>query len=267
MRTEDIKLWENGTPYYNAEYGQPETTITPYPAERNGNEKRGCVIVFPGGGYAKRAPHEGEPIALMLNEIGVHAFVLNYRIAPYKHPAELEDALRAVRWVRYHAEEYGIDPDKIGVLGFSAGGHLAVSASTHFDYGRPGGDEIDAMSSKPNAAIYCYAVCTLEPPYAHNGTRINLLGENASPELVREMSGPYSVREDMPPVFIWHTFEDGAVPVQNSLMMATALREKNVPVEMHIFPHGYHGLGLAKQFPHTAQWAPQLQTWLKYYNF
>ena len=267
MRMDDIKLWDNGTPYYNAEYGQPETTITPYPAERNGDEKRGCVIVFPGGGYAKRAPHEGEPIALMLNEIGVHAFVLNYRIAPYKHPAELEDALRAVRWVRYHAEEYGIDPDKIGVLGFSAGGHLAVSASTHFDYGRPGGYEIDAMSSKPNAAIYCYAVCTLEKPFTHNGTRINLLGENASPELVREMSGPTSVREDMPPVFIWHTFEDTVVPVQNSLMMATALREKNIPVEMHIYPHGHHGLGLAPAFPHTAQWATQLQTWLKYYNF
>lgn len=266
MKTESIKLWENGTPYYNPEYGQPETTITPYPAESNG-EKRGCVIVFPGGGYGKRSGHEGEPVALMLNEIGIHAFVLNYRIAPYKHPAELEDALRAIRWVRYHADEYGIDPEKIGVLGFSAGGHLAVSASTHFDYGRPAGDAIDATSSKPNAAIYCYPVCTLEAPYTHRGSRVNLLGENASPELVKEMSGPNSVREDMPPVFIWHNFDDTVVPVQNALMMATALREKNIPVEMHIFPNGNHGLGLAPNHPHVAQWGPLLQTWLKYYSF
>ncbi|MBR2460740.1 MAG: alpha/beta hydrolase [Clostridia bacterium] len=265
MEREYIKLWDNGTPYYDPDFGQPETTVTPYLAEGEG--KRGCVIVFPGGGYAMRAEHEGEPIAKMLNEIGVHAFVLNYRVAPYKHPAELEDALRAIRWVRYHAEKYNIDPDKIGILGFSAGGHLAVSASTHFDYGRPGGDAIDAMSSKPNAAIYCYAVCTLERPYTHIGSRNNLLGENASPELVKQMSGPDAVREDMPPVFIWHTFEDTCVPVQNSVLMAMALREKSIPVEMHIVPHGSHGLGLAPALPHVAQWAPLLQTWLKYNNF
>ena len=266
MFREEFKLWENGTPYFNPEFGQPETTVTHYPAE-NTEGKRGCIIVCPGGGYGRRAPHEGEPIAQMINEIGVHAFVLNYRVAPYKHPAELEDALRAIRWVRYHADEYGIDPEKIGILGFSAGGHLAVSASTMFDYGRPAGDVIDAVSSKPNAAIYCYPVCTLEKPYTHVGSRNNLLGVDASEDLVKQMSGPRAVREDMPPVFIWHTFDDTVVPIQNSLMMATALREKKIPVEMHIFPEGNHGLGLAPKLPHVAQWAPLLQNWLKYYNF
>lgn len=265
MEREYIKLWEQGAPYYDATFGQPEPTLTPYIAEKN--EKRGCVIVFPGGGYAMRADHEGEPIARLINSIGVHAFVLNYRVAPYKHPVELEDALRAIRWVRYHAEEYNIDPDKIGVLGFSAGGHLAVSASEHFDYGREDGDDIDKISSRPNAAIYCYAVCTLEKPYTHEGSRVNLLGADASEELVRQMSGPCSVREDMPPVFIWHTFEDTAVPVQNSLMMAAALREKNIPVEMHIYPHGPHGLGLAEKYPHTAKWAKALCEWLEYIKF
>lgn len=265
MEKQFIKLWENGTPYYNEKYGQPETTITPYIADGEG--KRGCVIVFPGGGYSMRADHEGEPIAKMINSVGIHAFVLNYRVSPYKHPAELEDALRAIRWVRYHAEEYNIHPEKIGILGFSAGGHLAVSASEHFDYGRPMGDEIDKLSSRPNAAIYCYAVCTLEAPYAHEGTRNNLLGEDASEELVKQMSGPRSVREDMPPVFIWHTFEDAAVPVQNSLLMAMALREKNIPVEMHIYPYGHHGLGLAESFPHTAKWADALKDWLIHIGF
>ena len=266
MSKEFIKLWDNGTPYYDPALGQPETTLTPYIAE-SPNGTRGCVIVFPGGGYTKHADHEGEPIAKMINEIGTHAFVLNYRVAPYRHPAELEDALRAVRWVRYHASEYGIDPNKIAVLGFSAGGHLAVSASEHFDYGREDGDEIDKVSSRPDGAIYCYPVTTLEPPYAHEGSRINLLGKDAPEELVKRMSGPLSVREDMPPVFMWHTFVDTCVPVQNSLMMATALREKGIPVELHIFPDGHHGLGLATQLPHTAQWAGLLQNWLKYYNF
>ncbi len=265
MEREYIKLWEHGAPYYDEAIGQPEPTLTPYPA--GVKEKRGCVIVFPGGGYANRSEHEGDPIARMLNGIGVNAFVLNYRVAPYKHPVELEDALRAIRWVRYHADEYNIDPNKIGVLGFSAGGHLAVSASEHFDYGRPGGDEIDAVSSRPDASIYCYAVCTLERPYTHEGTRINLLGKDASEELVRQMSGPRSVRDDMPPTFIWHTFEDAAVPVQNSLLMAMALREKKIPVEMHIYPHGHHGLGLAESVPHTAKWAEALCDWLRYIEF
>lgn len=263
MERESIKLWEQGAPYYDKALGQPEPTLTPYIAE-GAKEKRGCVIICPGGGYQLRAYHEGEPIAKMINEIGVHAFVLNYRVAPYKHPTELEDGLRAVRWVRYNADKYGIDPEKIAILGFSAGGHLAVSVSTQFDYGREDGDEIDKVSSRPDLSVFCYAVCTLEQPYAHMGSRYNLLGREADEELVKSLSGPNAVREDMGPVFMWHTFNDASVPVQNSLMMATALREKNIPCELHIFPEGRHGLGLAPEHPHVAQWASLLQNWLKH---
>ena len=132
MKKQTFKLWENGTPYYEPSYGQPETTVTFYPADVQG--PAGCVIVFPGGGYSIRAEHEGKDICEMLNANGYHAFVLNYRLAPYKHPAELTDALRSVRFVRYNAEKFGIKKDKIAILGFSAGGHLAVTAAEHFDY-------------------------------------------------------------------------------------------------------------------------------------
>lgn len=262
----DYKLWENGTPYYDAALGQPEPTLTPYLCENDG-KKRGCVIVFPGGGYGGRAPHEGEPISRMINEAGVHSFVLNYRVAPYRHPAELGDALRAVRFVRYHADEFGIDPNKIGVLGFSAGGHLAVTASELYDYGRDDGDEIDKVSSRPDAGIFCYPVVSFKK-YRHCGTRTNLLGEKEfDEELQTLLSGELSVPDDMPPVFIWHTMEDQAVHIRNSLDLCAALKEKNIPCEMHIFPYGVHGLGLAQSNPDVAQWAGLLQNWLLMYGF
>lgn len=264
MERQQFKLWENGTPYYNAEYGQPEPTVTWYPAENS--KKRSCVIVFPGGGYAIRAEHEGKDICEMLNSDGYHAFVLNYRVAPYKHPAELSDALRAVRFVRYNADRFGIDKDKICVLGFSAGGHLAITCSEHFDYGDPSGDEIDRVSSRPDGSVFCYPVSTLVGEYTHVGSRENLLGkEEGEGELAHKLSGQISARDDMPPAFIWHTFGDTAVPVQNSLMLADAMRKKNVPVEMHLFPEGSHGLGLAPSVPHTSQWAPLLCRWIKDY--
>jgi acetyl esterase/lipase len=256
------KLWENGTPYFNPGFGQPEPTLTPYLSDTG---RRGCVIVAPGGGYGGRAPHEGEPISKMINEAGIHSFVLNYRVAPYKHPAMLEDVLRAVRYVRFHAGKFNIYPEKIGILGFSAGGHLAVTAVEHFDYGK-NGDEIDAVSSRPDAGILCYPVVSLKK-YGHEGTKENLLGKNADPELVDKLSGELSVRGDMPPIFIWHTFEDDGVHIRNSLDLAAALKEKNIPTEMHIFPYGVHGLGLAESNANVAQWAKLLQNWLLMYNF
>lgn len=267
MEKQEFKLWENGTPYYEASYGQPETTVTFYPADVK--EPAGCVIVFPGGGYSIRAGHEGKDICEMLNENGFHAFVLNYRLAPYKHPVELTDALRSIRFVRYHAEKFGIKKDKIAILGFSAGGHLAISAAEHFDYGLgdDAADEIDRVSSRPDGAVFCYPVSTLVGEYTHEGTKINITGQREDSELAHMLSGQESAREDMPPVFIWHTFEDAGVPVENSLMLAAALRKKKVPVEMHIFPTGAHGLGLAPSIPHTAQWASLLCRWLEFYDF
>lgn len=263
MERQQFKLWKDGAPYYNGEYGQPEPSLTWYPAKDT--KSRLCVIVFPGGGYAVRSePSEGKDICDMLNADGFHAFVLNYRVAPYKHPAELSDALRAVRYVRFNADKFGVDKDKICVLGFSAGGHLAISCSEQFDYGRSDGDEIDKVSSRPDGAVFCYAVNTLVGEYAHVGSRENLLGrEEGEGETAYKLSGQIAVREDMPQAFIWHTFEDTVVPVQNSLMLADAMRKKNVPFELHVFPEGPHGLGLIKSYPHTAQWAKLLCDWLR----
>ena len=261
----DIKLWENGTPYYNEEYGQPETTITPYLLDKP--EKHGLVIVCPGGGYVMRADHEGKPIAEMLNAGGISAVVLNYRVAPYKDPAMLCDVTRAVKYVRYHADEWNIDPEKIGVLGFSAGGHLTVTAITHYNYGCDCGDEIDKVSSRPNAGVLCYPVVSFVNKSAHVGSGRTLLGENASEEMLRKYSGELNVRDDSPPVFMWHTAADAGVPVANCLDFATALQEKNIPFELHVFPNGVHGLGLAPGDPHVAQWAGLLVNWLKMYGF
>ncbi|MCL2518551.1 MAG: prolyl oligopeptidase family serine peptidase [Oscillospiraceae bacterium] len=269
----DIKLWETATPYYNAEYSQPEPTLTPYLLPKP--IPHGCVIVCPGGGYAGRAPHEGEPIAKMLNAGGFSAFVLNYRFAPYKDPVMLTDVKRAVKLVRYNAAKWNIDPEKIGVLGFSAGGHLAMTAIEHFDYGCENGDEnaekvgdeIDKVSSRPNAGILCYAVISFIDPTTHQGTLHNLLGENPAEDMKIKYSGELNVREDSPPVFLWHTAEDGPVPVANSLNMALALQRENIPFELHIFPYGVHGLGLSPNDAHVAQWAPLLVNWLKLNGF
>ena len=263
----DIKLWENGTPLFDESFGQPEPTLTPFllPTYKEG-QKHGCVIVCPGGGYGMRAEHEGWPIAKMLNEGGISAFVLNYRVSPYRYPAELYDIQRAVRLVRHRACEFGIDPEKIGVLGFSAGGHLAAMGITQYDDGLAGGDEIDKVSCRPDAGILCYAVISLGAN-THGGTKYNLLGGEPDPVLAEKLSGENAVRDDCPPVFMWHTAEDGGVLVENSLNMALALSAKKIPFELHVFPHGPHGLGLAPSLPDVAQWAHLCVVWLKGMGF
>ena len=171
---ENIRLWPEGqVPYFKKEYGQDEPTLTPYLL--NDGKKSGAVIVCPGGAYRVRADYEGGPVAEEINKYGVNAFVLNYRLFPYKYPAITEDVLRAIRYVRYHADVLGIDPEKIAVLGFSAGGHLATSAMCMFDYGREDGDEIDRISSRPDGVILCYGVISLQK-YTHQGSRQVLIG-------------------------------------------------------------------------------------------
>ena len=260
MERTSIKLWENGTPGFIEEYGQKEPSITPYLLE-NG-KKNGCVIVCPGGGYSGKAAHECGVIAEMLNENGVSAFTLDYRVFPYKYPFVTEDVLRAVRFVRYNAEKFGIDPEKIGVLGFSAGGHLASSAMNVFDYGKDG-DEIDAVSSRPDFGILCYPVVSFDG-YMHAGSRKNLIGGLPNEkELAVKLSLELNVKSDTPPAFIWHTMDDGGVDARNSLELACAMRAHNIPCELHIFQHGSHGLGLAPSSPSVAQWVPLLGQWLK----
>ncbi len=251
-----MNLWEKEMPYYD-ETVDFIPQITAYPST-----SAGAVIVFPGGGYAGRAIHEGPVIAKWLNSIGITAFVVDYRVAPYKHPAEISDAMRAVKLVRANAKKYGIDKNKIAVMGFSAGGHLAGSVSVHYDkemYAPT--DKIDKESCRPDASILCYAVLDMLE-YRHDGSRINLLGERVSQKDKELMALQLHVTADTPPAFLWHTSEDQAVPVQGAMLYAKALADACVPFEVHVYPHGNHGLGLAPENPHVAQWANALEQWL-----
>ncbi|MGQ4666205.1 alpha/beta hydrolase [Metabacillus halosaccharovorans] len=257
-------LWTQNVPFLSSE-DEFTPTITPYLINRK--EKHGAVIIFPGGGYQGRAHHEGEPVAKWLNTLGISAFVLNYRVSPSRHPAPLADAQRAIRYVRHHAEEWSIDKQKIGILGFSAGGHLASTASTHFLQGcYESSDRIDEESCRPNIAIVCYPVISFTHFY-HEGSVQNLLGNNSSEQLRLSLSNENNVTADTPPTFLWHTADDGAVPVENSLLYAQSLSKNNVPFEMHIFPNGRHGLGLAEEDPVVGKWTNLCENWLKQQGF
>jgi acetyl esterase/lipase len=224
------------------------------------------VVVCPGGGYGTLAlDHEGRQIADWLNSLGVAAFVLKYRLGPrYHHPAPLQDAQRALRLVRSHAGEFGVAPDRIGIWGFSAGGHLASTAGTHFNAGDPGApDPIDRMSCRPDFLILAYPVISFATPYAHAGSRKNLLGENPDPALVESLSNEKQVTPQTPPAFLFHTDEDKGVPAENSVLFYLALRKAGVPAELHIYRRGKHGVGLAQSDPVLSSWAGRLADWLK----
>jgi acetyl esterase/lipase len=209
--------------------------------------------------------HEGSEIAEWLNNLGINAFVLKYRLGPkYHHPIELGDAQRAIRYVRAHANDYGIDPRRIGIWGFSAGGHLASTAGTHFDAGKPGSaDPIESQSSRPDFMILAYPVITFHEPFLHRGSRDALLGKNPNPALVDFLSNEDRVTKDTPPTFLFHTSDDPVVPVQNSIFFYLALRKAQVAAEMHIYQHGPHGVGLAQNIPELSTWPTLLANWLK----
>ncbi len=277
---EYIRLWEGTPPYYNEDYKNDDNTdvvpsLSPYvlPAQKdeNGNtKKRGCVIVCPGGSYCSRAYHEGEPVCEFFNEHGINGFTINYRVAPYDYHAIRADVNRAVRWVRYHADEYGIDPDKIAILGFSAGGHLATMGATNYDRGLEEGDEIDRVSCRPDAALLCYAVISMTPALTHDLSRDILIGrfdEEFKEMLTKQLSGELAVTDDTPPMFLWHTAADNCVIVENSISMATALSAKKIPFELHVFDKGDHGLGLAESTHGASQWPALAADWLKRQGF
>ena len=222
-----------------------------------------AVVILPGGGYGGRAPHEGEGYAEFLNSHGIAAFVCQYRVAPHRFPLPLLDSRRAVRYVRYHSEKFGISKEKVYIMGSSAGGHLAALTST---YDKPidfeGLDEIDQESGKPDGQILCYPVIKLlGKGLTHLGSGQNLLGDRHA-ELGEELSPDLIADETTPKAFIWHTFNDDCVNVINSLDYAKRLRQVQVPVELHIYPDGPHGLGLAPAYPHVADWSEQLIRWL-----
>lgn len=265
VNREWIKLWTEAAPGAQGSGDEDIPALMAYPAEEKG---RGAVIVCPGGAYGMRADHEGEPIALWLNSIGIAAFVLRYRVAPYQYPCALKDVQRAVRYVRHFASDYGINGSKIGVLGFSAGGHLTTTIGTHYDSGNPDAeDPIDRESCRPEAIIPCYPVVTLKPPFTHEGSRMNLLGVESDPVMVDALSNESQVTPDTPPTFLWHTADDEAVPVENAILFASALSKNKVPFELHVYEKGRHGLGLAEEDPHVATWTSLCGTWLERQQF
>jgi acetyl esterase/lipase len=208
--------------------------------------------------------HEGDQVAKWLNSLGVSAFVLKYRLGPkYHHPVELWDAQRAIRTVRFKAAEYRLSPDRIGIMGFSAGGHLASTAGTHFDAGDPdNADPINRVSSRPDFMILCYPVISFGE-FTHQGSKRNLLGENPDPKLVESLSNETQVTARTPPTFLFHTTNDAAVPVENSVMFYAALRKAAVPAELHIYERGPHGVGLAATDEVLSTWPARLADWLR----
>jgi acetyl esterase/lipase len=195
--------------------------------------------------------------------------VLKYRLAPqYGYPAPILDASRAIRTVRARATEWGIDPQRIGVIGFSAGGHVASTVATHFDGGDPtASDPIERVSSRPDLAILCYAVISLEDGVTHGGSKRNLLGPSPSPELVKSLSNENQVKADTPPCFLFHTADDGPVPAENALRFASSLARAKVPYELHVFATGPHGVGLAQKDPVLSGWPTLLAHWLRARGF
>ena len=267
---EPIPLWPDGAPGAQGTNAADIPTITPYLCESNATGA--AMVICPGGGYQHLAPHEGKGYALWLNQHGITCFVLKYRLGSngYHYPAEFQDVTRAMRWVRAHAREYKIDPHRIGIMGSSAGGHLASTLLTHFDAGDTNStDVIDRQSSRPDLGILCYAVITMGK-FTHKGSHNNLIGTNASPELEEFLSSELQVTTNTPPCFLWTTFEDKTVPMENTMMFAEALRKNHVPFALHVYEKGGHGMGLGnKNHPTGAlhPWTADCLFWLKQQGF
>jgi acetyl esterase/lipase len=264
-----ILLWPNGAPGALGTDDRDKPALTVY-MPPNTTGPMTAVIIAPGGSYARLSMNnEGRAPANYLNALGIAAFVLRYRLGPqYHHPIELGDAQRAIRLVRSRAAEWHIAPDRIGMMGFSAGGHLTSSASTHFDSGKAdAADPIDRVSSRPDFAVLGYPVISFIEPWTHQGSKTNLLGDKPDAALARSLSSETQVTASTPPAFIYHTNADTVVPVENAVAYFLALRKAGVPAEMHVFKDGPHGTGLGMLDPSLAEWPRLLANWLKASNF
>jgi len=279
-----LPLWEGDPPNYreSGEIMKSDTTnivrlsLVQYPdiavfLPSKSNATGEAVVICPGGGYNILAyDWEGSDIARWFSSRGIAAMVLKYRlpisksnIIPHKSP--LMDAQRAFRMVRYYAEAWNIDPGKIGIMGFSAGGHLASTLSTHFDAGDPGhADPVERMSCRPDFSILVYPVISFTEEFSHSGSRTALLGEDPDPELVRYYSNELQVTADTPPAVLIHSGDDKGVPVQNSLTYYRALLKNDIPAEMHVYPYGGHGYSLAISKGHLATWPDRVLEWIRY---
>lgn len=262
-------LWPQGAPGAVGSEDADKPTLTIW--QPSADKANGCaVVICPGGGYAHLAvDHEGKQVAEWLNSLGVTAFMLKYRLAPkYKHPAPLLDAQRAIRTVRARSKEWNVDPNRVGIIGFSAGGHLSSTAATHFDDGQADAlDPIDKQGCRPTFAILCYPVISFTTPYIHQGSKNNLLGKEADEKLVQNLSNELQVTEKTPPTFLFHTSEDAGVVPENSILFYLALRKAKVPAELHIYEKGKHGVGLAQNDPVLSTWSARCADWLKIHGW
>jgi acetyl esterase/lipase len=260
----EILLWEQGAPgaLGDADADRPTLTIL----RARGGASGTAVIVAPGGSYGALAmDHEGRQVAAYLNAMGVSAFILKYRLGPrYHHPIELGDAQRAIRLVRARAQELGVLPDRIGMMGFSAGGHLTATAGTRFDGGKTEAtDAVDRVSSRPDFLVLGYPVISFDPAIAHARSVRNLLGDKPDPKLIELLSNDLRVTPQTPPTFLFHTNADTGVPPEHSVRFYLALRKAKVPAELHIFENGPHGVGLALGDAALSAWPPLLTNWLR----
>jgi acetyl esterase/lipase len=260
-----VLLWPDGAPGAKGNQPADKPTLTvslPDPAKATG----AAVVICPGGGYVTLAlGHEGRDTAKWLNSFGVAGFVLEYRHRGkgYGHPAPMEDAQRAIRTVRARASEWKINPARIGILGYSAGGHLASTAATHFDRGNPAAaDPIARVGCRPDFLILCYPVIAFDEPYTERGTRQNLLGKDPPAALMRSLSNEKQVTKETPPTFLFHTDED-FLTAENSIQFYLALHRAGVPAELHVFRKGAHGLGLAPNTPGTSAWPACCEAWMR----
>jgi len=263
-----IRLWAGDAPGALGQRPQDIPTLTPFLADK-AKDTGASMVIFPGGGYGGLAEHEGTGYAEFLAAHGISAYVLKYRLGSngYRHPVMLNDAARAVRMIRAFAKRDGRDPARIGVIGSSAGGHLASTIVTHFDAGKPSDpDPIERESSRPDLGVLCYAVISLGE-FTHAGSKKNLLGATPEPELVKLLSNELQVTKDTPPCFLWHTVEDKAVPVENTLLFAAALRQAGGFPSVHIYEKGSHGLGLGRPSKPAPPWGDQLLYWFSERKF
>ena len=263
-------LWPDGAPGAGGEKDGdlPELIITRVATER----PTAAVVILPGGGYHGHAiGHEGYQFAEWFAAMGIQSAICTYRLRGkgnegkgYGHPRPMQDAQRAIQALRAKSKELNIDPKRVGVIGFSAGGHLCSTVSTHFLAGEPSSeDPVARVSSRPDFSILCYPVIAFDKPYTHRGSQQNLIGVNPDPELIEALSNERQVTSDTPPTFLFHTAEDKVVPVENSLQYYLALQKNGVLSELHVFPKGRHGVGLARQLPGASQWPALCQDWLK----
>jgi len=264
----EIRLWEHEAPGALGTRPIDIPTLIVYRPE--GSKRNGAsMVVVPGGGYSYLAePGNGQTYAEWLAANGITAYVLHYRMGPiYHHPVQLNDAARAVRLVRSFARRDGLDPARVGVMGSSAGGHLAATVATQFNAAATGAsDPIDRESARPDLAVLCYPVISFGE-FAHVGSRTMLLGHDPPADLVRSLSTELQVTKDTPPCFLWHTGEDKSVPVENSLLFAAALRRAGVPFSLHVYETGPHGLGMGRPGRPAPPWQDQLLYWFKERKF